>query len=321
MDSRNKDNIIKNIVQNERFLDRDVFSQWYDSLEEERSNGVMDFSESKRETIKQEMFDAIQSVQEEEKLRTFGRVTLYWRTAAAVFVLLFAMGTIGHNYYNNNFESYLYQSTYGEIKNILLKDGSKVTLNGNSTLRFVDLPDKREAWLTGEASFHVVHKHDNQRFVVHLSDTTSVEVLGTEFNVLNRPNESRVALRNGKVKVDYRPQHKNLDQTYLSPGDLLTFKEKEKGYMVQHANDVDRHFSWQKEQFILNETSLGSMVDMLHHTYGISLKVTDDSLYNRKASGSFPLGTDKDRLLKNVTALYGLVMIEDEELLVLKDDQ
>lgn len=321
MDSKQKDNIIKNIVQNERFLDKDVFSQWYDSFEDDvADDNVKEFSLYERESIRREMFDAIQLTQQESGSIVLFFVKYPWRSFAAVFALLFAVGSIGYNYWNSR-APYVYQSTYGEIKKILLNDGSQVVLNGNSTLRFVNLADKREAWLTGEASFQVVHKRNDQRFVIHLSDTTTIEVLGTEFNVLNRPKESRVALRSGKVKVDYRPQQKKLDQTYMSPGDLLTFNGKEKGYTVQHFNDVDRYFSWQKEQFLLDETSLGSMVDMLQHTYGIQLKVIDDSLYNRKASGSFPLGTDKDRLLKNVTALYDLVIVEDEELLILKDDQ
>lgn len=320
MDSKKKDDIIKNIVQDERLLDKDVFSRWYDSFDNDSATAeeLKDFDEAKREAIKQEMFHAIQAVQEEKKSTAAFFVRSSWRSVAAALVFVFFVGAVVYHYKNNR-NSYVYQSAYGEIKNVLLKDGSHVVLNGNSTLRFVDRADKREAWLVGEASFQVVHKANDQRFVIHLSDTTSIEVLGTEFNVLNRSAQSRVALRSGKVKVAHRAEREYADETYMSPGDLLTFNKSKKGYSLQHANDVDRYFSWQKEQFFLDETSLADMLVMLRETYGISLKVNDDSLYNRKASGSFPLRKDKKRLLKNMTELYDLVLVEESGTFVLKD--
>lgn len=66
-----------------------------------------------------------------------------------------------------------YQTAYGQTTDVFLSDGSRVTLNSNSSLatpRFGFSSDIREVFLKGEAEFSVKHTADHKRFVVKTSD-------------------------------------------------------------------------------------------------------------------------------------------------------
>ena len=97
-------------------------------------------------------------------------------------------------------------TAYGQTRTVQLADGTSVTLNGHSTLRYPAAwtPGKpREVWLDGEGYFAVQHQADNQRFVVHTTAGFNVEVLGTKFTVSRRQDRGRVVLLSGKVRVHF----------------------------------------------------------------------------------------------------------------------
>jgi len=315
MKEKTKDTVLKEIAENESFWNESDFLQWYDSLED-APDYIDGLKDAKKEVLKYEIFDSIFASEKKKIAFSFFRSKKLSGIAATVAIFFATFGM--YNYWNKN-EPNVYQSTYGQMKHIQLEDGSTVTLNGNSTLRFINRADEREAWLNGEASFDVVHEENDKRFIVHLSDTTSIEVLGTQFNVSNRPKESQIVLKNGKVKVDFATKDKTFDYTYMTPGDLVSFKSEKAGYKKEQVTNVDQYFSWQKSILLLEETSLEVMVDMLRNTYGIELLVNNESLNSRKASGSFPLRADRNKLLKNVTALYDVILVKDNGYLLLKD--
>ena len=89
---------------------------------------------------------------------------------------------------------YTVNTDYGKISRLVVPDSSVVVLNANSTIKYEKKWDKnapRELWLNGEAFFDVKHldndhKIENyERFIVHTNNTT-VEVLGTSFDIRER---------------------------------------------------------------------------------------------------------------------------------------
>lgn len=96
-------------------------------------------------------------------------------------------------------------TAYGQTRTLQLADGTRITLNGHSTLRYPAAwtPGRpREVWLDGEGYFAVQHQADNQRFVVHTTAGFHVEVLGTKFTVSRRRDQGRVVL-SGKARVHF----------------------------------------------------------------------------------------------------------------------
>ena len=89
------------------------------------------------------------------------------------------------------------------MRSIILSDGSRVTLNAKSMLKYpvVFTDSIREVYVEGEALFEVKEDH-GKPFIVNGKDF-SVNVLGTIFNVMSYDEEpmSLVTLLKGKVKT------------------------------------------------------------------------------------------------------------------------
>src|SRR5690606_8958967 len=116
--------------------------------------------------------------------------SLLWRRVAAVFVGATLMGLL-YYFFMTAPSTVYYATDFGEIQTITLPDGSKATLNGNSTLQISEnWEESREVWLDGEAFFEVkkIPEKSSQpgalrgkKFLVH-THHLAVEVLGTTFN-------------------------------------------------------------------------------------------------------------------------------------------
>jgi transmembrane sensor len=102
-------------------------------------------------------------------------------------------------------EGYLaqtYRTATGQIRNVVLPDGSVVGLNTRTELEWVGSPsDRRVRLIRGEAYFQVVH--DPSRPFRILLAHSQVQVLGTRFDVYQMANGNvRVSVMSGTVAVE-----------------------------------------------------------------------------------------------------------------------
>src|SRR5690606_175937 len=178
---------------------------------------------------------------------------------------------------------------FGETKVIALPDHSQVKLNGNSKLVFSsewENGELREVWLEGEAYFSVNPTVSDQKFVVYTSDQFNVEVLGTEFNVSNRKGKSSVVLSSGKIKLNVEKDNQT-ERIFMEPGEMVEY-ERAKPDIRKKEVDPQRNTSWTKDSLIFDNTSLKEIKFLLETTYGLTVKVTDEALLEKKLFGSAP---------------------------------
>jgi ferric-dicitrate binding protein FerR (iron transport regulator) len=111
--------------------------------------------------------------------------------------------------------------------NVLLSDGTKVTLNSNTVLRYpVVFYAHRDVWLDGEAYFQV-HHESKRGFAVHAKGV-KVSVLGTKFNVkVTREGNVEVCLTSGSVLVS-TPQ----GEMRIKPGEKCIYSAANKEFEV-----------------------------------------------------------------------------------------
>lgn len=133
------------------------------------------------------------------KINLFHKKAWFYSAAAAIaLVLVAALLYLSH-------ETDTQTVRYADItqtENVLLPDGSEVTLYPHSTLafRYADDGIARQVELTGKAFFHVKNR-DNAPFKISTPSIT-VEVLGTSFLVdAAHDNKSGVFVKSGRVKV------------------------------------------------------------------------------------------------------------------------
>ena len=122
----------------------------------------------------------------------------------------------------------------GQNCQITLADGSKVWVNGGSTLRYPShFEENRRIELTGEALFDVA-KNGNMPFVVSAKGVC-VKVIGTRFNVRGYAAEPlTVSLFRGAVSV-YRENNEQ-QSVVLRPNEQLTVSGEG---MTKHRMDAD----------------------------------------------------------------------------------
>ncbi|RZK61746.1 MAG: DUF4974 domain-containing protein [Hymenobacter sp.] len=213
-------------------------------------------------------------------------------------------------------------TAYGQTRTVQLTDGSRVLLNGHSTLRYPTAwtpGQPREVWLDGEGYFEVQHQADNQRFVVHTMAGFKVEVLGTKFTVSRRRDQGRVVLLSGKVRVSFEDrQHPDV---LLKPGELVETREVQPAQPVVTAYrkvNTAPYASWKDAQLVLDETSIAELANLLRDTYGLEVVVTTPELNQRKVTGTVPVG-DLNVLLQSLEVTFHLRAIRQGNRLTLTE--
>ena len=202
----------------------------------------------------------------------------YW--AAAAVVLMVSAVALGWWRYRANTDL-TYQTAYGKIQEIQLADGSVVTLNANSSLKvgnnLADSP-VREVWLDGEAYFDIA-KRKGAKFIVHTNEA-NVEVLGTEFDVNTRRDQTRVVLHEGKVQLSTDGQ----SAVVMKPGDMATVLPRTRQIQLRRVQP-DLYDAWKESYLILDGKSLPDIINSLEDTFGVKINLSDSLLVDRKLTG------------------------------------
>ena len=156
----------------------------------------------------------------------------YWGIAASLLLLIgfiLYQGILPKTLGN---EEIVYSTGYGERFEIELNDGSLITLNANSEIRWSEDWEKqrnRKVILVGEAFFEV-EKQDGIPFTVHTNDV-AVEVLGTSFNIDSRKDQTDVYLEEGKINLkllSVGDKENEIERDIImKPGDQIKYSARE----------------------------------------------------------------------------------------------
>ena len=133
------------------------------------------------------------------KIGRFSHKAWFYSAAAAIALILVTTWMILSHETDTQTVRY---ADITQTENVLLPDGSEVTLYPHATLafRYADDGTARQVELTGKAFFHVKNR-DNAPFKISAGQMT-VEVLGTSFLVdAAHDNKSGVFVESGRVKV------------------------------------------------------------------------------------------------------------------------
>ena len=184
----------------------------------------------------------------------------------------------------------------GGMFNLILPDGSTVTLNANSRIRFpmIFASEKREVEIEGEVYFDVA-QNKNWPFMVKINDI-EIEVLGTSFNVMGYSDESavRTTLIEGLVKVSTRTQNAT-----LSPGQQSAIDLEGTISVIENA-DIADIISWKEGWFKFSRSSIEEIMRQISRWYDL------DVVYE----GNMPLRTYTGIVSRSSNLSKVLLMME-----------
>lgn len=237
---------------------------------------------------KEKQFEII--LKRSQKERTAKTRSLFGKYAqvAAASVAILLVSTLAFLLFFQS-DVVTYQTSFGETREINLPDGSKVVMNGNSTLSFIpdwNTDEAREVQLAGEAFFSVVHTQNDQQFIVRTIDEVSVEVLGTEFNVHNRRHITKVVLNEGKVKVNIQVDDEK-QEVVMAPGESVTYSQTTQEYQKQIVN-TETYTSWKDDLLIFEDQSLQEIAHILEDSYGYKIHFANNEISKYKFRASIP---------------------------------
>ncbi|QEC51467.1 FecR family protein [Anseongella ginsenosidimutans] len=243
------------------------------------------------------------------------------RYAAALAALLMVVSLAFYFYYRAPVS---HDTAYGEISTIVLPDNSIVKLNANSHLRYTrswDNERPREIWLEGEAFFSVVHKSNNQQFLVHTNDMT-VKVTGTEFNVNTRHIATKVVLNNGAVELLLNPgtqkqDAKNRENLLMKPGDMISWSYRT-GKLISARVDPELYSSWRTNILRFKGTPILEVARSLQDNFGIAIRFEDRELLEETFTGTIPMD-NVDVFFKTLSRTFNVEIIRnDKEIIIVK---
>ncbi|RRB00948.1 FecR family protein [Larkinella rosea] len=228
-----------------------------------------------------------------------------WVAAAAIGVVLLAVGSLFFYQRFTTPEPISLHTDFGQTRRVVLPDQSVVTMNGNTTIRYVEnwrTDTPREVWVEGEAFFEVVHTKNHQRFQVHLPGQMNVVVLGTRFNVYTRQTKTKVVLNEGHIQMRVSDNPNNhLD---MKPGEMFFADSQTNAYYKKTVNAVAQS-SWRTNKLIFEGTTLAEIAQLLKETYGLDVEIRDRELQQQKVTGTIP-GKDVNTILKGLSGLFDL---------------
>lgn len=253
-----------------------------------------------------------------------GWVLTVFRVAAALLLVAFA-GFFSWQYLSKQDDSITQRSQFNTMKNIVTQkgekaqitfsDGTVVTVNAASTLRFpkVFRGSERVVHLDGEAYFEVAPNKEKP-FIVY-TGKAKIKVLGTKFNVhaWNEDKVAEVGVREGKVAVNSLNEKHKGDGILLRRGEYTTVSD-DRGVAAAQKVDVNKYMLWLNGGMYFDNEPFADVVRKLERRFDIRITVADKQLLEVPFTGTFRQARLKE-VLNVVSASMGIEYSRQDSLI------
>lgn len=167
----------------------------------------------------------------------------------------------------------------GEHSHITLPDGTMLTLNAQTTVRYNTIQGTRHAVVEGEAYFQVA-PDTLHPFVVEAAQA-QVTCLGTAFNVRNYAGETNasVVLTEGKVRVSAHESEVTMEP------DSRVVMDRQTLALSKHTVRAADYTAWLNGEVKYNNQTLEEIAAELSRNYNIRLVITNDELKHERFTG------------------------------------
>lgn len=193
------------------------------------------------------------------------------------------------------------------ITDVILPDGTKVTLNSGSSINYGRNFNKknRDIFLHGEAYFEVV-KNESMPFVVH-TDKCDITVLGTRFDVYAYEDEdvAYAALMEGSLKMDAGSA-----TILISPDEVVSYDGSS---ITKTITETDQYLSWISGEIKYDEIGLSEFLHRISRLYDIPVSYSGSGLDSRKFRAAFTKRDSMEQVLEAVSNLLPIKVTETGE--------
>ena len=188
----------------------------------------------------------------------------------------------------------------GEVRDVVLADGSQVHLDADSVLDMRYRPFTRGVVLSrGAAEFTVAH--NVWRPFTVAAGAADIRVTGTHFLVRRDGGGASAYLISGGIEL--RDGRSGDLKAELRPGTEATISAS--GAVMVQANDGARDKAWLSGKLLFDHTALSDALDQFRHYGPVAVTLASDDLGALKISGLYSSG-DLQGFLQGVATAYPL---------------
>lgn len=269
------------------------------------------------EQVQNKVYNKIQKKIYKRSAKKYSKtVYLKWSFAASILLIVGYSIFSTTNFTTKQITAY---TAYGQKKEVLLPDGTVVTLNSGSSIEY---PEKfsnkqRTVILKGEAFFDV-HRNPLKPFVIE-TGALKTRVLGTSFNVnaFTESDSVKVSVAEGKVMVF---DQKNVREILL-PNEQLAYNKINQGYK-KFKSDSFKDYAWSNNVIYFGNITLGEAVKILERWYNVSIKISEKDLSKEIIKGKYKEQTLR-QVLESLSFLLNLELqqISDTKYVITKNKQ
>lgn len=287
------------------FIKEDLhFNNWLENQIENASTEMdsqikMKLFERIKSDISQEEHDIRIEQTKNAKIEVSKKKTKFFKLSilkiAAVFIpVVLLLGAYFLNQTHTPLEFTVIASR-GEKASLILPDGSKIVLNSESQIKYLDTYNKkdRNIKMTGEALFEV-NSNKQKPFIVE-SPYLKVEVLGTVFGMKDYADEelATVVLNSGSVKLTTATT-----EVKMHPNEFLAYNKYTGAISTEDVNAQD-FMTWENNYLRFNNEALENIIKTLSRLHDIDIEL-DNSINKSK---TFTGTIDNSNLLNVLDAI------------------
>lgn len=225
---------------------------------------------------------------------------------AAILVVLFGATFLGIRY----FSSVTISTQRAENIETTLPDGSHVTLNADSRIRYRKSfsGESRVLHLRGEAYFEV-KKDEDKPFIITLHDA-EIMVLGTSFNVraYKEMGNIEVTVAEGKVSVYDKKQPQK--KVIAFAGEMAEYMKVQNA--VKKTENTNRNFlSWKTRSLIFENDNLQNIISTINRVYHTNIILRSPDLKECTLTTRFE-NEDLETVLHVLESTLDITLEEEE---------
>ena len=237
----------------------------------------------------------------DQKRRKAGRTSVWANTvrlAGLAAVLIAALAVLFTINQPRAAHTQLYATNIGELKSIVLDDGTQINLNTNTRLSVTMDKKSRHVHLeNGEAYFDIAN--DNSRPFVIKAMGTKITDIGTAFSVYIASDGLRVSVADGLVDM-----HTQAQTVRLSKGQKGVQKKGQDSIDIASI-DIANISTWRDGVLVFEDAPLSVIVPELNRYFTMPISLQDGAVGAVTFSGVLNF-SDQNKLLNSMQALMPL---------------
>ncbi len=242
------------------------------------------------------------------KKNTF--IPMAFKIAASVLLIF----TLGYFLFSGNDQSLapvqlLTKQSTNELLEVVLSDGSMITLNVNSKIEYPATFDSiRNISLVGEAFFDIA-EDKTKPFIIE-AEGIEVRVLGTSFTINSRSDKEQiVSVESGKVQVTNKISNEKI---FLIKNESVIVKKNKKEAIKSNLKNKN-FLGWKTKTLEFNQALINDVIHDLSHSYNKKIVLSNGVIGKCQLTAKFENKTLKEILeLLSTTFRFSIRETESE---------